>query len=327
MLQHLRVLRLARVARAAHLLHLVRAGSALLWLHRQMVGKSRLSVDERRSEPLTVGLRSLALAGGGLLLWSAGQLWMWNDLSGDRIAWLLEVIGPVLVAAAVVDHVRHLVARFGVMAVAAITVSVTGWAIAAAPFAADPGWYGTPAGAHYMSWLFGGTTSVGGVGLLLILVRKRLARTRPVNHAAGEIHASYFQLASAALGLFIWAAGQFALLHASSGPRWVQILATVGPLLVALAVITHVEQLSLRIGLLSVDLSCLAVLLWGASYLPLAIDPTLGQQLHWEGLCFWGIAGIGAAIGGAATLLVAVHVRTAQRQAGAPVLHAAGMAT
>jgi hypothetical protein len=155
-----------------------------------------------------------------------------------------------------------------------------------------------------MSWSYGIATLLLAAGLLLVLARKFARRNQPAADIAAEIHASYFQLGAGSLGLIIWSCGQLALLNYPSGPRWVEILSTVGPLLIALAVIAHMEQLALRIGLAATDLGCLGCLLWGVSYLPLALNPKLATDINWEGACFWGIAGIGALCAGIATLLV-----------------------
>ena len=145
-LQYARVLRIARVLRLARLMRvarLLRIASMLYWIHRQAVGVKRFDAQARASEPFSVGRGTLALASAGLLLWAAGQLMMWRNLHGDRAAWMLELLGPALVAGSVVNHLRHLARRFGHLGIAALTAGIVGWASVAIPFAADPTRYGT----------------------------------------------------------------------------------------------------------------------------------------------------------------------------------------
>lgn len=315
-LQYLRVLRLLRVLRAARLMRLARlarVASALYWVHRQAVGTKRFDLAARAAEPIRVTRVTVSLAAVGLLAWAAGQLAMWADLHGSRAAWICEVVGPVLVAIAVINHLRFLSRRFGHLAIVSLMLSVLGWGFVAAPFALDPSRYGVRAWAEYMSWTYGSSTALAALGLLFILDRKLSRTSLVVTDPSLEIHASTFQLAAGAIGLAIWSSGQFALLQYPAGARWIHILSTVGPLLVALAVIAHVEQLSLRIGLAAVDLGCVACVLWGVSYLPLALNPNLVTDSRWEGACFWGIAGVGALLAGIASLLVLFRKNTWNR--------------
>lgn len=120
--------------------------------------------------------------------------------------------------------------------------------------------------------------------------------TTPQTHGreAERIHASAAVLILAAIGLTLWGVGRLAFY----GPEG-RVLCTLGLVLVAVALVLHVEHLTSRIGRSAVVLIILGV-----------VVDALGNLLAAVGVSWsitWIVIGIGRVILGAGVVMVAVH--------------------
>jgi hypothetical protein len=108
-----------------------------------------------------------------------------------------------------------------------------------------------------------------------------------------DIHASFFTLITATLGLFVTAVGLVWMWQVPTAspvlPLWLEI---VGPVLIAVAVTSHIDHLANRIGHFAVISTIVGVFLWGAAYLPFAINNLNYGSTTWQRFFYssWGTA-------------------------------------
>lgn len=108
-----------------------------------------------------------------------------------------------------------------------------------------------------------------------------------------DIHASFFTLITATLGLFVTAAGLIWMWQVPTASPvialWLEIL---GPVLIGVAVTSHIDHLANRIGHFAVISTIVGVFLWGVAYLPFAIDNLNYGSTTWQRVFYsaWGAA-------------------------------------
>jgi hypothetical protein len=88
--------------------------------------------------------------------------------------------------------------------------------------------------------------------------------------------------------------------------RLVGALSVVGPLLIALAVIAHIEHLTLRIGKVSVVLTAVGISLWGIKNLFRPLTDWFDNELL-NDFFVYGLQGVFYAMGALACVFVLAH--------------------
>jgi hypothetical protein len=84
------------------------------------------------------------------------------------------------------------------------------------------------------------------------------------------------------------------------------VLSVVGPVLIAIAVINHVEHLTLRIGRPAVTLTIIGVSIWSVSNLPSAVTSWMNDPAL-RNIFTYGVQSFFYALGAAACILVLFH--------------------
>jgi hypothetical protein len=103
--------------------------------------------------------------------------------------------------------------------------------------------------------------------------------------APEDIHASFFTLTVAMLGLFLAAGGLIWIWRSPQTPVafWLEV---VGPLLIAVAVTSHVDHLATRIGYFTVISTIAGSFLWCVADLPFALHVEKFSVKIWEQVFF-----------------------------------------
>lgn len=246
-----------------------------------------------RPESPQVSYAALGFGGAGFLLWALGWFVLIPDHS-SQLGWILEVLGPLLIAAALIMFIESLVLRIGK---GALTLGILG--SIALGFSTLP--FGTnPANLESSSWvavgyaLYGVGLVAGSGALLLVLARKEsaLAKSRPPCPSGCTcremIHSSFTSITIGAIGLLTWGIGFLGLAVEPSGAgasfEW--ILAVVGSLLVSIALTMHFEHLGNRYGRWAIIIGIASAFIWSLGYLLQAVNPQALPTSSWYGYLF-----------------------------------------
>jgi len=266
-----------------------------------------MTKQERASEPIHVSKLSIALGALGFGLLSLAQsVFAWAP-TGTRFEWALMVLGSLSLAGAMLHHVDHHVRRFGALAVVLINVSLVGAAFVYLPYALNLSLRGTEAGIRYTYSTWGVVWLIGSAAVFAVLARKEIRLEHDDKTSETEIHASFFQLTTLAVGMLIYGIG-FLLLGdpVARDSRMVGALSVVGPLLIALAVIAHIEHLMLRMGKVAVVLTAVGVSLWGIKNLFRPLTGWFDNEALNDFFVF-GLQGVFYAMGALACVFVLFH--------------------
>jgi len=259
------------------------------------MGTTELTPQERRFETERIHASPLVLilAAIGLALYGVGKL-LGSPAPGaghSPVGSTLAFVGMAVVVLAVVLHVDHLSYRIGRSAVVLMIIGAILMGVGQLVGTLN-------ASRISVVWAIGAAFVVGGAGLAMVAVHKEgQMKGTLAEYAAGApwqarvtVHASFLSLITGAAGLVLVG---IAIIESASDPgRTVSVLICVGGVLAAIGVISHVEHLVPRIGLVAVIAAILAPLMWAANVVPIVMDPTdVGSYATFGHWCV-GIAGL-----------------------------------
>ena len=250
---------------------------------------------ERRfeSERIHASPRVLLLAAIGLAVYGVGRL------IGLQPGNVVASIGMFFIVIALVLHFDHLSFRIGRSAVVLVILAAIAEGLGALLRILDD------ADSREL-WLHGSAYILGGVAAGAVAVHKeRQMKAMLDEYAAGApwqtrvtVHASFLALITVACGMVLYGIGLIGL--TTDGIRAALILMTIGALLVAIGVISHIEHLVPRLGVVVVGAVILAVLVFAANPLRDLFSSTADLNDHpWWELCL----GISALLGSLACII------------------------
>jgi len=167
------------------------------------------TADERASTsgPVTIdaSYSSLTCGAVGALIYGLGSLAVWLTPESTRLAWGLQVVGPLLVAVGLSTQLERMARRIGSwpvwlgilglfvwalsglprrLGIAAVTVAIVGagvWSLTTVAFMADPSLAQSATWGPLCFWgVYGAGIILGGVSVALVIARKaRATRGRP----------------------------------------------------------------------------------------------------------------------------------------------------
>ncbi len=269
-------------------------------------------------ERTTIHASFFALACGtvGMLGVAVGTLISPGE--GSSLGWALHAGGWVLVAIAIIAHIEHLSNRLGRASVICGIVAAVALGVADVPFAIDSTWVNNTGWVNWYNGMWAASSIFAAASLALAAMRKEARLTAhlasgntgsyAVEDYATTVHASFLSLVTGALG-FLLAGISSLILIGGGGPaiRLSWILFSLGSLVIAVAVISHIEHLSLSLGRPAIIIGALAMVLNALSTVPGVLDPvgsdTFGTRFSWV---LWGAASVAATI---AIGLVAIRRR------------------
>jgi len=262
-----------------------------------------------RPESPHVSDATLVVSAAGFLLWSLG----WFALIPNhqlQLGWILEVVGPLLITAAMIMGFRSMDQRIGKRAAALGILGSIALGLSTLPFGIDPV---NLESRDYVAVGYGlyGLALILGSGALIILLAKKesdlgaaLAKSRPAcpgDCTCGyRIHSSFISITTGAIGLLVWGIGFLGLAGEPSGVRYDWILAAVGSLLASVALTMHFEHLGRRFGQVAIVIGVISAFLWSFAYLLMAINPYALPTSTWYNVLFISY--------GASHLLTAVSI-------------------
>jgi hypothetical protein len=275
-----------------------------------------LSGVDTSPHPIHVSYASLGLGALGLLAAGIGRLLFWSSGFEVRSSWALVVLGPILMAIAITLHIEHLGKRIGRAPVVLGIIGLVIWSLTSVPFLLDPELYSLENHANWLriNWAgFAVARVLFSLSFFLVLARKESLLEHGEMDAARKIHASFATLTYAAVGLLLYGLAGLSSLSGSGqyGSRFTYGLLVVGPALIAIAIINHIDHLSRVIGKPAVVCGVLGSALWAVSVLPIAIKPSLGEFAgDWDKITLYGFNGCGLILGGISVGLVLLRKRS-----------------
>ena len=254
--------------------------------------------DDERSK-IHASFFALACACVGMLGVGVGTLL--SPGVGGALGWALHSLGWLLVAVAVVAHIEHLSNRLGRAAVVCGILAAVALALADAPFALNPDRVLETSWLNYYIVMWAVAPLLTAVSLTLVAMRKEKLMEQHI--ALGEtgkfavddyettVHASFLSLMSGALACLLAGIAQLMLINgAGSAAQLAWALFALASVFLAVAIISHIEHLSMSIGRAAVWLGAAAAVLNGLGCIPsffeLTNESTIGGKLTW---IMWGI--------------------------------------
>ena len=118
-------------------------------------------------------MSTLSLGAGalGFALWSLGWFLLIADRS-SHVAWILQVVGPLLIAVGIITYIDHLTRRIGLVAVILGVLGSIACAIATLPYAINPAELASDSGMRFGYGAYGVGLLLGFCSVALALARK-----------------------------------------------------------------------------------------------------------------------------------------------------------
>ena len=268
---------------------------------------------DARPESPHVSYAALTVGGVGFLLWALGWFALIPDHS-SQLGWILEVLGPLLIAVALIMFIESLVLRIGTWAVTLGILGSIALGVSTLPFGINPANLASSGWVAVGYAMYGVGLVLGSGALLLVLARKEsdlesaLAESRPPCPSGcmcrEMIHSSFASITIGAIGLLVWGIGFLGLAVEPSGSRFDWILAVIGSLLVSIALTMHFEHLGNRFGRAAIVIGIASAFIWSLGYLLQASNPHALPTSSWYSylfLCY----GVGHLLTAVTMLLVA----------------------
>ncbi len=264
----------------------------------------------------------LGLACIGMFFYGLGNILAGPNASTypHRLSWILQCVGPLLVAIAVTLHIDHLSYRIGRSAVVLIIGGAFLQGVAVAPFVFAPTAFLQAAWFNWYYGVFGSSMVALGLGLASVALHKGkqieggLAQIGDVGDTDPHdvtVHASFLSLLTGSVGLILNGLGTFQQISSPEATREAWVLQVLGMLLVAVGIASHIAHLRNRIGLTPVGFAIVGSFLMGVACLPYAVDPHTYTSSTW-GQTYWNVWGAGAVCGSIAVGLVIVRKRSVE---------------
>ena len=283
---------------------------------------SAVLVSDVERSKIHASFFSLVCASLGMLGVGVGTLL--SPGVGGALGWTLHSLGWLLVSVAIIAHIEHLSNRLGRVAVVCGILAAVAQALADVPFALDPDRVLQTSWLNYYTIMWALAALLAAVSLALVAMRKEKLMEQHI--ALGEtgkfavedyqttVHASFLSLMAAALGCLLTAIGWFMLVNGGgSSTQLAWALNAVGSVLVAVAIIAHIEHLTMSIGRAAIWLGAAAAVLSALGCIPsffeMTSDSSIGGQLTW---IMWGITCVFAAL---ALAIVAMRRRAQDSRA------------
>jgi hypothetical protein len=242
-----------------------------------------------------IGFLGLAV-GESLLAWAP---------TGTRLEFILLTVGTLCLAAALLNHLDHHRRRFGLTALVFFNLGIIAAAAVWVPFAVDPTVRGTETWTRFGYAAWGVAWILGSIGTFVVMARKEARLEHADKSADTEIHATFFQLTTLAVGMLIYGISFLGQISVRNN-HFDGVLSVVGPALIAVSIVAHIEHLTLRIGRPAVAIAVIGVSIWALKNLTRAAtdwmnDPDLARFL------VYGVQGVVFGLGALSCFLVLAH--------------------
>ncbi len=233
---------------------------------------------------------ALYLAALGFFLWGLGWFVLIPNHE-SQVGWLLEFLGPLLIAFALLMHRQALAQRMGAVAVALAVFGALSIAFSTSIFALDPHNLEHPEGITFGYGAYAVGLLLGFLSMVAVFVRKEAASivaARSGRQACATgcdcpsvVHASFGSLAASGVGLLVWGLGFLHLTFHPEGSEFGWCLSVAGSAAVTLGLAVHYPHLRLRFGRGGAISGIASAAVWSLGYLLEAISPEAGVLSSW----------------------------------------------
>jgi hypothetical protein len=268
---------------------------------------------DQTAEPLHISVASLVCGILGFALWGIGSLIRAGNLENVRTAEALEVVGPLLLAAAIILYVDHLSNQIGRPAVVLLIIGPIVYGISRIPAFLE---WETIRWFRYEYASYGAGHLLVGLGIMMVAIHKERQMHAALDHYESKadgpapaitVHASFVTLLSVAGGLILVAISEFNDIGDGVPvvrSRYDFILRAVGALLITIGIVNHIDHLTRRIGVWAVVIGIAASLAWFFAYVPRVWNPHYDFSNSWSDAKWvaFGVAYLLAALAGALVL-------------------------
>jgi len=269
-----------------------------------------MSKDMRAAEPIQVSTFTMLIAWLGTLLVSVGfsiHGWIFDH---ERVHSSLLSGGMLLIAFSLLSHFKYHRDRFGAPAILMFILAFVAASAVWVPYIVDPNLRGTSDWPTYSNLMWGVGWLLGSLSIFLVLQRKESQLENNGRTSQTTIHASFTQLTLSGVGTLIYS---FAFLNGPyDGSQLHGIFTALGPLLIAIAIISHFQQLKLRLGSAAVILLTIGAAGWGIKNLLLRVVTDLHLEAHWVRYLTSGTQGAIFFISSVVCILVILHKRNSK---------------
>jgi len=232
----------------------------------------------------------LWIATGGFALWGLAWIFLIPNHS-SRLGWVLQTVGPLLIAAGIIMFTESLVARVGRGVVALTAVGSICAGLSTVTFAVDPKNLATEGHVRYGYGGYAVGALLGAIALALVVARKEreltAAGSRPYPpcpigcHCGTIIHSSFVSVTTGAAGLLIWGIGFAVHVVQPQGTSLGWVLSAIGVLLLGASFALHTDHLTQRFGGAATILGIVSLLAWVVGYALQAIKPNASPLSDW----------------------------------------------
>ena len=199
--------------------------------------------------------QSLMIAAVGFAVWAIGYVAIALPFDTGPWEWAICVLGPLIIAAAVITHGSAFRVRFGRPAFVLFVIALVGGALVFLPHALSiqtpsNGWAAVPTELWGTGWI------VGGIGVVMVIAHKQslhAINTRPV--------ASYAQLSLLSSGMLVYGIGYIELGNDRLSHEFGAV-AFGGASLIAISLIAMRRSLAAQMGAPAASIAIFIALAW-----------------------------------------------------------------
>lgn len=252
----------------------------------------------------------------GLFATGVGMILSWLLLQSDLypVSLWLQLIGPLLIAGALISYFRPLRPRIGIVAVTTASLGALLWGIANLPFVVNMRNAGEPTWSAFFFHAWGTSFLLIAVSAFAILWLKEARLVRQDTAPEHTIATSFRTLAAVGVGSLVISIAYFLQAIESQGVRLSWVLQAVGPILIVVVLVATFANNSRFIGRTGLILGILAFAVWGMSVIPMAISPELSSNITWAPFLLSGCYGIGFLLLGLQMCFVLRAIRVSIRR-------------
>jgi len=257
---------------------------------------------------LWVGAVGFFMLGAGNILASGGSL-----THPSQLSWVFQFAGPVAIAIAIAVHVGHLGYRIGRLSVGLFIIGTLLLGLCVGHLVISPELWDNKAWSNFAQGLWALGLFCLSAGFAAVAVHKE----RQIEHGITQVrdlgdtdmsnvsvHASFLSLITGSVGFLLYAVGYVQLLEVAGGTRWSWILQIAGCVLLAVAIVYHLERLVHHIGISAVLCGVVSAITLAISSVPFAIDPeNYNSSPQWAQF-FWNVWGVGATFAAISILFI-----------------------
>jgi hypothetical protein len=267
-----------------------------------------MSQQNHETEVVPVHRVSLWLAALGFLALAIGAIGVGWFPTVDRLNFVLQALGPALIAVALLIEWRTNVERRGWASFILFLIAILTFGALWIPYVVDPTNLGT-ASATQLGFLMSGIAAISAsLGTFAVMARKESQLNQPVNTGEPLIKATFMQLLLFGVGMLIYGVDLIWVGEEESNHAQFSLLA-LALLIVMVAVFSFRAHLSLQIGTPAVAFTIVAIAFYALGFVLHSLPSFMNEE--WRLL--QGLQGIAYVFAAVACASAAIHKTSASK--------------